>query len=331
MAETNPSPDDLEQLIHEALEQLGWGAEAGRVAARIRRLNVGLPREDEFSVVCGWLGGCDLIHKLDQKQTPEKSSEIFQAPDLLAIFNVKGKQVPVLIEVKSKKDKTLSFRPDYLEKLKKYARVLNLPVLIAWKWQGLWSLFEIKHLRKARTNYNIRFEDAIKENLLGILAGDFSYSLYPNAGLHFSIKKEELLGTAQTGDGKTEEWKTVIEDVYFTNGRGEIVRNLPSHVQQLFVTWDLEESEEHTDTHITMNYVVPEGSMLFGHMALVQLLNWQTPTGQVIHWRTMLHGTNIVKGIDNFRAAIQEAMDNKIVRIVINQIPRTKPEFDVGA
>lgn len=323
-------PNDLEQLIHETLEQLGWGAEAEQIAARIQRLNVGLPREDEFSVICGWLGCCDVIHKIDQKQTPEKSTEKYQVPDLLAVFNVKGKAVPALIEVKSKKDNTLSFRPDYMERLQRYADVVNLPILIAWKWQSLWMLFELRHLKKAQKNYNIHFGEAIKENLLGVLAGDFSYSLYPKAGLHFGIKKEELIGTEETEDGKTEQWKMVIEDVYFTNGDGEIVRKLPSQVQQLFVTWDLEESEEHTDTHITMNNVVPEGSMLFAHMALVRLLNWQMPTDQDIHWRAMLHGSNIVKGIDNFRDAIQEAMVHKIVRTVINQVPRTEPAFDVG-
>lgn len=329
MTNTYAPPIDLEQLIHEALEQLGWGAEAGQVAARIRRLNVGLPREDEFSVVCGWLGCCDVIHKFDQKQTPEKSCEKYQVPDLLAVFNVKGKQIPVLIEVKSKKANTLSFRPDYLEKLSNYASVLNLPMLVAWKWQGLWTLFELRHLKKAKKNYNIRFEDAIKENLLGILAGDFSYSLYPNAGLHFKIKKEELIGTEKTDEGKTEQWEAVIEDVYFTDGNGNEVRKLPSQVQQLFVTWDLEKSEHYTDTHITMSYIVPEGSMLFAHMVLVRLLNWQAPIDQAIHWRTMLHGSNIVKGIENFRVAVQDAMTHKIVKTVVNQIPRTEPEFDV--
>jgi len=329
MSPTLKKPNDLEQLIHEALEQVGWGAEAEKIAARIFRLNVGLPREDEFSVVCGWLGCCDVIHKLDQKQTPEKSTKKYQVPDLLAIFNIKGKQVPVLIEVKSKKGNTLSFRPDYMERLKRYAKVLNLPVLIAWKWQSIWVLFELKHMKKAKKNYNIHFEETIKENLLGVLAGDFSYSLYPKAGLHFAINKEELISTEETDDGKVEQWKMVIEDAYFTNGDGQVIRQLPSQVQQLFVTWDLEKSEEHTDTHITMSYVVPEISMLFAHMALVRLLNWQVPTGQDLHWRTMLHGSNIVKGIENFRVAIQEAMELKIVSTVINQVPRTEPVFDV--
>ena len=246
-----------------------------------------------------------------------------------AIFNVKGKQVPVLIEVKSKQGNTLSFRPDYVERLKQYANILNLPILVAWKWKNFWILFELYHMKKAEKNYNIQYGDAIKENLLGILAGDFSYSLYTKVGLHIEIKKEELIKTEETDSGRTEEWNMVIEDVYFTNGEGIVVQHLSSQVQQLFVTWDLKESEEHSNTHITLSYMVPESSMLFAHMALVRLLNWQMPRDQDIHWRAMLHGSNIVKGIDNFREAVQEAMEHKIVRTVINQVPQTEPTFDV--
>jgi len=329
MTHTSSKPNDLEHLIHEALEQLGWGVEAEQLASRIQRLHVGLPREDEFSVVCGWLGQCDVIHKLDQKQTPDKSIEKYQVPDLLAVFNVKGKKIPVLIEVKSKKDKTLSFRPDYVDRLKNYARLINLPILVAWKWQGLWILFDLKHMKMARKNYNIQFGEAVKENLLGILAGDFSYSLEPGIGLHFLIKKEKLISTEEMDNGKTEQWQMRIEDVCFTDASGKIIRKLPSQVQQLFVTWDLEEAEKHTDTHITMSHLVAEGSMLFAHMALVRLLNWQTPSDQNIHWRVLLHGSNIVKGIDNFKDAVQEAMEYKIVRTVINQKPQSEPEFVV--
>jgi len=115
------TPTDLEQLIHEAPSQLGWEADAAQVAARLWRLNKGLPREDEFSVVCGWLGKCELIHKLDQKQTPKESAQKYQVPDLLSVFRVEERRVPVLVEVKSSKDNVLLFRPDYVDKLCAYA------------------------------------------------------------------------------------------------------------------------------------------------------------------------------------------------------------------
>jgi Holliday junction resolvase len=320
-------PDDLEHLVHEALTQLGWGVDAKRIAARIWRLNIGLPREDEFSVVCGWLGRCELIHKLDQKQTPRQSSDSFQVPDLLAIFRVKTRRISVLIEVKSKKDKTLSFRPDYYEKLKNYADSVGLPLLIAWKFHGMWMLFDSSHLRKARSNFNVRFDLALGENLLGVLAGDFSYSLHPNSGLHLRIRKDELLETTPSDTGYREQWIMTIEDAYFTDGKGEETHNLPSEVQALIFSWDLETKEEHSASRIVMSFVVPEHMQFFAHMALVNLLNFQTPTGQSLNWRMLLSKSNIVKGIDDFAAAVRCAMDYNVVRTVLHQHPRTQPDF----
>lgn len=48
-------PDDLERLIHETLEEIGWDADPRQIADRVRRLDIGLPVEDEFAVLCGWL------------------------------------------------------------------------------------------------------------------------------------------------------------------------------------------------------------------------------------------------------------------------------------
>ena len=106
------TPEDTARLVQEALTQLGWAADPKRIAARVYRLNLGLPREDEFSVVCTWLGRCDLIHKLDQSQTPTKSRCTFQVPDLLPVFRHEDRAVPVLVEVKSSNDNSLSFQPD---------------------------------------------------------------------------------------------------------------------------------------------------------------------------------------------------------------------------
>lgn len=71
------APDDIEHLVYEALSQIGWKTDAKRLASRLVRLHAGLPREDEFAVVCTWLGRCPLIHKLDQSQAPTGSSSLY--------------------------------------------------------------------------------------------------------------------------------------------------------------------------------------------------------------------------------------------------------------
>ncbi|HDY8132469.1 TPA: hypothetical protein RQL08_004284 [Vibrio vulnificus] len=137
-------PADLERLIHESLEELGWSADASELANRVLRLNVGLPLEDEFSVLCGWLGKCTLIHKLDQQQYPSQSKSDYQVPDLMAVFDVNGRSTSVLIEVKSSHKNVLSFTPDYIQKLKNYSSLMSLPVLVAWKNKfGIWFLLKL--------------------------------------------------------------------------------------------------------------------------------------------------------------------------------------------
>lgn len=135
----------LERLIHESLEQRGWKADAHEIAKKVKRLNYGLPLDDEFSVLCGWLGGCKLIHKLDQQQYPDSSRSELQVPDLLAVFEHNGSDVTVLIEVKSSKKNVMSFRPEYREKLKEFAhmaltKILNFQSSLqdtAIQWRGI--------------------------------------------------------------------------------------------------------------------------------------------------------------------------------------------------
>ncbi len=99
--------------------------------------------------------------------------------------------IPSLDEVKSKNENKLSFKPDYIARLQSYADLLGLPLLIAWKYHSLWVLFEAKHLRKAVSNFNISFETAYKENLLGILVGDFAYKIGLEQAFTSSSKKKK--------------------------------------------------------------------------------------------------------------------------------------------
>ncbi len=65
--------DDDERLIQEALAELGREADPSQIAEQVRRLDRGLPAEDEFIAVCSWLGKTCLVHKLDQHHAPRQS------------------------------------------------------------------------------------------------------------------------------------------------------------------------------------------------------------------------------------------------------------------
>lgn len=96
---------------------------------------------------------------------PIASKEEFQVPDLLAKFSTQTTKSPVLIEVKSKKDKLLSLKPEYMRRLKNYADLIGMPLLVAWKFHSLWMLFEVGHMKMADKNFNVTLETAMRENL----------------------------------------------------------------------------------------------------------------------------------------------------------------------
>lgn len=320
------SPEELAHLIHEALAQIGWEAEAKPLADRIARLHIGLPCEDEFSVICSWLGKCALVHKLDQKQTPATSKKSFQVPDLLAIFDTANGQISTLIEVKSNNSNVLSFKPEYMASLRNYASTINLPLLIAWKYKGIWSLFDAAHMKVAEKNFNISFTDAFCETLLGVLAGDFSYSMAADAGINIVFRKQQLVEERTIDSSNSEqEWLTVIEDVYYIDGAGEIRRNVPHDIQQLFMAHDLPEQQEHSETHMKIFCKIGEDKHKFAHMALSRLLNWHETNEASIDWRSVMGKQQPLVGIANFQEAANSALREGFVTHIFHIQPKSPP------
>jgi Holliday junction resolvase len=320
-------PADADRLIQSVLAELGWDADPSAVAEKVKLLDISLPCEDEFSVICGWLGKCQLLHKLDQQQIPIRSRQEFQVPDLLALFTTQSKKIPLLIEVKSKKAKKLSLTPIYLRKLKNYADLLGMPLLIAWKFENLWTLFEASHLKQALKNFNITLGLAMKENLLGVLAGDLAYTIGAGAGVHFRFRKNEMVGQEEGEDGTTERWKMTVDDAAFTDHTGTRRTDLDSQVSSLFTCWGLEQQEEHTDTHIKVSFVAGSEGMQFSHTALVRLLNWESPKDGRPNWRGLLREEMVTKSIENFSGALDAALRQKVVYYIFHLRPNTMPDF----
>ena len=317
--------DDSDRLIQEVLSELGWDDDYKKIAEHVRRLDSGLPVEDEFIAICSWLGKTSLIHKLDQHQAPAASRDHYQVPDLLVKFENIG---PVLIEVKSKAKRTLSFTPRYLNRLNAYARLLNMPLLIAWKHHGIWVLFEVTRLIKARTNFNITHGEAMQENLLGVLAGDVAYKIASGAGLSLRCKKEHLVSREEIDGTVTEQWQMRIDEVGFMVSGGKPVDHLDADVTTLFTTWDLSERQLHSDTHIDLRFIADDDdSMMFGHMALTHLLHWSLPRGATVNWRHAIRRDAVVSNMTNFRRALNSGLEQKVVHLILNQQPQTWPEF----
>ena len=157
--------------VYEALSRLGFAVGRSEdVASILRRLDAGLPNEDEFIAILSWLGRCPLVHRLDQQQGIA-SRELFKIPDLMALFRVGDELKPFLVEVKTTNRDSMKWSATYHAKLTRYAKTLGMPLLLAWKYRpmGMWALCDITHLKPG---VRFEFSEAMQQNLMGVLAGD---------------------------------------------------------------------------------------------------------------------------------------------------------------
>lgn len=324
-----PSRRETESAIRDILEtlQLAESLDPKAVLGRLAHLERALAPEHEFSLILSWLGRCRLIHRLGQEQLPLTSEETYRVPDLLATFAWDGRLLPVLVEVKTTAprnpqtffSKALSLKPHYI----RYAELLGLPMLVAWRHGDIWTLFDARRAQKGTTNHRITFEAAFKANLLGVLAGDFSYRLMPGTAIRMSIRKLSV------PDPETRGFKGVVDDVHFRNAAGEQVPNIP-HLHSLFLVWENEAVIEETETHVVQSFVVPEVlEMEFASRTLSRLVHALADTSRnEVNWRSVVHDAgHLAHDVGRLHSIVDEGAKYGLFSRIFNQLPDEMPDF----
>lgn len=321
--------DSSARLIHEAIQQLGWSADPTSLIDRVKRLDIGLPAEDEFVFILSWLGKCSLVHKLDQSLFPPKSRETFQVPDLLASFVTNSGRKLALIEVKVTNKEKLRWKAEYFERLKNYSSLIGFPLLVAWKFHGLWLLVDIDCFIKARTNFHLSVKTAMKNSLMSYLAGDFAYVMKPNVGLHFVMQKERVLSEKEANDTSREEiWLLRVENAFFTDSEGREASELPTGLWPLFISADPEARDRVDKDRAYQSFVIPENQgMKFAHAALPVLINFSIGMDNKLHWRKQLEEHKYPVDINIFHEAAREGIKKGYMKCVFYMKPAEIPRF----
>ena len=128
-----------------AAEDMDWDlTDPEAFRRRIQHVEYGLSAEIEFAALLRWLGTCAFVHRLSENAFTDPSRAVWQVPDLFAVFSVGEETSSALIEVKTTKDHVLKLKKSYLERLRAYARLLNQPLLIAWRPRAInfWLLVD---------------------------------------------------------------------------------------------------------------------------------------------------------------------------------------------
>ncbi len=314
----------LRQLV-DALGVVDGGAPED-VLRRLEQLQRGLEPEDEFSLVLSWLGQCRLVHKLGQEQLPLESIGTYRVPDLLAVLDFNGRNIPVLIEVKhtemadpsSLEEGILSLKPGYLS----YAEALGLPLLIAWKHRTFWTLFDIRHAELAITNYKIGFFRAMQENLLSLLAGDFSYRVVPGTAIRMRIKKL----TPRDADGG---FRGVIDDTYFVNAKGERLPDIPQ-LASLFLFWENEVELTEDGDAIIQSFVIPDFEHgEFASRTLGKVIGaFAAMRKERINWRSVIHDkAHWAHDSGRLRQVVEQGAKHGVITDIFHFKPRRTPDF----
>lgn len=325
--------------IAEAIEQAGrCRVSSSEIIEMLRRIQLGWPAEREFVALSIWMRQCVLIHRLDKEgQYPQSSRDSFRVPDLFAVYDVEGHQVPVLIEVKSTEISTL--RPDeagtlrtpregklifgqkYYEGLRRYAETLGLPLLVAWKIRNfdMWFLFDINAMQKKKTAYFAEAPDIAVHDLMGVLLGNVFSQVA--AGSKWVMEIRKLHETGESGfDGKIERSALVSPKGQEYRGKGTLFPILAA------CDADVELIED--DRKAVQSIIVPVDWGVIAYRLLGMAVRGFGD--EEIEWLDVLREEKFQWAYDDLLRVLREGIQLGFVNHVIHPYPQHVPDFLKG-
>lgn len=262
-------------------ETLDWNiSDLSQFTKRVQLIEYGLSAEVEFAALLAWLGRCPLVHRLDQDYFSSQGDSKWQIPDLVAIFDHSGARAQMLIEVKTTRKSPLRMRTSDLRAKQQYAAELGLPLLIAWKPRniGLWSLVDPARAAVQGNKSVFDLNNAMCNNLLGPVAGDFAVVPKAGAGIFFEAKLVKK--THETEDGF--EGIAQLTNCEIRDSLGNPAKNVPGAIMAIILS-----SIELVDDwqgDVMMKSFVTRRQGLFAQQILRTAVAWRAKEGP-IRWR----------------------------------------------
>jgi Holliday junction resolvase len=304
-----------------AAEALNWNiADADKFLARVQHVEYGLSAEIEFATILRWLGVCQFVHRLNEDRLAADSFNELEVPDLFAVFRHGAFSTSALIEVKTSEDLTLDFSMAYLDKLARYASLMEKPLLIAWRPRtiGFWVLFDPLAVAPTGDRVKLTFDHAIKNDLMGYLAGDTT--LVSPEGCGMRIVAERTGEKMPTERGYQAEF--IIRQAYFHDADGIETKILPA------VTWlvlsTVHYSEQVTDDAFVQCYTC-EGATR-AQLVLRTAVGFSTDRDERIHWKAVHNNLNAVLDCERLLAEAETSFGS-YVQYILYQRPQLVPAF----
>ncbi len=157
----------------------------------------GFRTESMFAYVAGAMGKCHLIKQEDCGHW-FVSDDNFSIPDY-RIFLKTGETF--LVEVKNETKKKVTFKQEYLNKLKEYSDLNQVPLRIAIYWQvlGVWTFNDPIDFEEQNEKLFITIDAAMAKSQISIL-GDVMLATKPSLSIRMICDQEKT--SALDGNGQ---------------------------------------------------------------------------------------------------------------------------------
>jgi Holliday junction resolvase len=314
---------DFAHRVIEAIENAGNSIEDEKAfISRLRHVQYGLNAETECCVIFAWLGNCCLVHKISAKgYVPEN----MKVPDLLAVFEKNGQILRAFVEVKSTEDLKLRWTDEYYTKLQNYSNMMGYPLLLSWKARpfGQWTLLDPATPGVVKDE-RIDFCDAMTQNLMGLIAGDFIVVPKPGIGLHFDgqILKKERISKSQSNVIMR------ITGCFWGDSKRNKLRNLSrSEIALIMMLANNQYYDEKGETvkwgYTTLDVHSKEQNSVSAQDLLRFLVGFSKKDNEAIPWRDVLQELNDTIPRDDLLTDLSNNIGST-VRYILYQNPKTK-------
>ncbi|MDP6155866.1 MAG: hypothetical protein QF682_06995 [Candidatus Thermoplasmatota archaeon] len=268
----------------------------------VSHISTGHLAKYEFAAICWWLGNCKYLQFVDTApDLPVLSKDKRMAyPDIFAVFSIEEKVSPCFIVI-AEFDGTgqLNMYKTYINRMKEYPLIGDCDILVAGKYKNEWALFNIDNFIQKDGRVSLRFEEAKRANLMGILCGDGHFH-----GLNTGTRWYYVIETGEDIELVRQEiipLSEAVSELAFERADGKKLQFSPPllHMIPFFGTWDLFEQYQ--------NEVVLSGARLIRNkpLHLYQVLVFSTRLIEHLNGRSLIDWKRILLE-DDFKYSVDD-------------------------
>jgi Holliday junction resolvase len=290
---------------------------------RVRAIHKGWSSEHEFAAIATWLGNPRLVVSVDEVL---HSDGHYRVPDFLVVVRRGDCDVKFLVEVKDSTEDKLVWSEKYLAAMRRYADMLGgLPVLVAWKWNGMWMLVDIEQIQKKETAYHLEFKRAAKHNLMSMIFGNVFLVIKEGFRLEFKFKSSDPDASASALPTEGEHIFTIVDAGLYTS-KGKLSKDLTSDLFPLMLARALEPITESEGDCYRYMYPADHENMFNASELLIATLNWLRKEDEEVDWLVALR-QGLASPIEDLRGVLNRGIEAGAIQYVLDQQPEVVPAF----